>query len=273
MTAFFLLTQHKNVLNDLMTALQLPCFKDIEIEFLEEYILVFQPIAVALDRLQGDKSCFYGTLLPTLLVIEKKFKRLNTSLLKHVHPLLTALASGFENRFREFLSLHSSAYTAVLASICNPNHKIKWLAINPEYNTEENRKKYQEMLIMAVRNDVQANTSKEPNEVIDLAEGSSSDDFFEYESLSSTSPASLNKDELEIEVLKYLTDNDRSLQSLNRYPCVKKVFLHYNTPLPSSAPAERLFSFAGHIHSPKRSKLSDNMFETLVIPKSNSSYL
>ncbi|KAL7641163.1 UNVERIFIED_CONTAM: hypothetical protein RMT77_008301 [Armadillidium vulgare] len=49
-----LLTQHKNVLNDLMTALQLPCFKDIEIEFLEEYILVFQPIAASLDRLQGD---------------------------------------------------------------------------------------------------------------------------------------------------------------------------------------------------------------------------
>src|SRR5678815_604322 len=193
--------------------------------------------------------------------------------LRHVHPILTALASGFENRFREFLSLHISANTAVLASISNPNHKIKWLAINPEYNTEENRKKYQEMLIVVVRNEIQADTSQEPNEVMDLAGGSSPDDFFEYESLSSTSPVSLNKDELEIEVLKYLTDNDRSLESLNRYPCVKKVFLHYNTPLPSSAPVERLFSFAGHIHSPKRSKLSDIMFERLVILKDNSSYL
>ena len=30
---------------------------------------------------------------------------------------------------------------------------------------------------MAVRNEVQANTSQEPNEVMDLAEGSSPDDF------------------------------------------------------------------------------------------------
>ena len=79
--------------------------------------------------------------------------------------------------------MHSSANTAVLASISNPNQKFKWLAINPEYNTEENRKKYQEMLIVAVRNEVQANTSQAPNEVMDLAGGSSPDDFFEYESL------------------------------------------------------------------------------------------
>src|SRR5678815_3836240 len=83
-----------------------------------------------------------------------------------------------ENRFREFLSLHILANTSVLASISNPNHKIKWLAINPEHNTDENRKKYQEMLIVAVRNKVQANTSQEHNEVMDLAGGSSAYDFF-----------------------------------------------------------------------------------------------
>ena len=49
--------------------------------------------------------------------------------------------------------------------------------------------------------------------------------------------------------------------------------MKYNTPLPSSAPVERLFSFAGHIFAPKRGKMSDKMFEGLIFLKGNSSYM
>ena len=83
-----------------------------------------------------------------------------------------------------------------------------------------------------------------------------------------------NKDTVEIDVLQYLSDSDHSLESLNKYPSVKKLFMRYSTALPSSATVERLyFSFVENIHSPKRNKLSDKMFETLVILKGNSLYL
>lgn len=51
--------------------------------------------------------------------------------------------------------------------------------------------------------------------------------------------------------------------------CLRKLFRKLNTPLPSSAGAERLFSLAGRIYSPLRSSLTDKNFEMLVFLKSN----
>lgn len=69
----------------------------------------------------------------------------------------------------------------------------------------------------------------------------------------------------------YLSDIEISLEMLNRYPIIRKFFLKYNTALPSSAPVERLFSFAGIINQSRRQKLSDSNFEMLVLRKANSS--
>ena len=75
--------------------------------------------------------------------------------------------------------------------------------------------------------------------------------------------------EEDLEVLQYLQDPGKSFEILERYPNIKKVFMRCNTSLPSSAPVERLFSFAGMIHAPKRTRLTDANFETLVLLKAN----
>jgi len=72
------------------------------------------------------------------------------------------------------------------------------------------------------------------------------------------------------ETTSYLADTDKEIDSLNRYPLVKKLFLKYNTPLPSSAPAERLFSFGGIVNRARRQKLNDEHLEMLVLKKANS---
>ena len=77
--------------------------------------------------------------------------------------------------------------------------------------------------------------------------------------------ASCHKDDLEL--LSYLQDT--TVNCLVKYPLIKNVFNRYNTTLPSSAPVERLFSFAGMVHSPKRTRLSNAHLEQLVLLKSN----
>lgn len=50
-------------------------------------------------------------------------------------------------------------------------------------------------------------------------------------------------------------------------------FIKYNTPLPSSAAVERLFSCAGDVLRAKRSSLDEVNFEDLVFLKGNMSLL
>jgi len=43
----------------------------------------------------------------------------------------------------------------------------------------------------------------------------------------------------------YINDTSHDIDSLHRFPIVKKVFIAKNTALPSSAAVERLFSIGG----------------------------
>ena len=70
----------------------------------------------------------------------------------------------------------------------------------------------------------------------------------------------------ELEALRYFNDNRTSIRSLNDYySAIKKVFLKYNTPLPTLAPVERRFSFAGHVFLPRQEKLLDNLLESCMM--------
>jgi len=72
-----------------------------------------------------------------------------------------------------------------------------------------------------------------------------------------------------VEALNYLDDREKDLQILSGYANVCATFLKYNTSLPSSAPVERLFSTGGLILTPRRNKLSDDVFEQLLMLKTN----
>ncbi|CAI6360385.1 unnamed protein product [Macrosiphum euphorbiae] len=75
-----------------------------------------------------------------------------------------------------------------------------------------------------------------------------------------------------LEVVQFFNNKNKALTCLDSYSTIKKLFIRYNTSLPSSAPFERLFLFAGFIHAPNRSNLSNTNFEKLVFLKLNDIY-
>ena len=63
---------------------------------------------------------------------------------------------------------------------------------------------------------------------------------------------------------------DRSLEMLKDFPLIWKLFLLSNTPLPSSAAVECLFSYATLMDIPKFKMLTDAHFEGRVLFKANA---
>lgn len=52
-------------LNTISSKLQLICISEREHQFPQEYCAAMKPLTVAIDILQGEDNCFFGTLLPT----------------------------------------------------------------------------------------------------------------------------------------------------------------------------------------------------------------
>ncbi|KAH0534826.1 hypothetical protein KQX54_009108 [Cotesia glomerata] len=75
----------------------------------------------------------------------------------------------------------------------------------------------------------------------------------------------------EVNFIKFTAESRKDYQILNFYPIVREIFLKTNTILPSSAPVERLFSYATMYDLPKYNKLTDKNFELRVIMKCNTS--
>jgi hypothetical protein len=59
------------------------------------------------------------------------------------------------------------------------------------------------------------------------------------------------------------------MENITAAPCLKKLFIQLNTPLPASAAAERLFSCCGLTMNSRRTRLNDELFEDLVMLKVN----
>lgn len=67
-------------LNTISSKLGLTAITEREHQFLKEYCTAMKPLTVALDILQGEDNCFYGTLLPTIETLMLKTEALKSDL-------------------------------------------------------------------------------------------------------------------------------------------------------------------------------------------------
>ncbi|XP_038159718.1 uncharacterized protein LOC119795679 [Cyprinodon tularosa] len=237
-----------NELNTLCTKLGVKCFKEREYQFLNEYCTATKPLTVALDILQAD--CPYGTLLPTLEVLMQRTLAVKDALSTMTAGLPDAIVQAVKTRFGDLLQDRD----ALLAAVSCPKFKLRWL------RDADRREQVKQLLTeecSATAPPIQSSASV-ANTVVTQGEM----DFFNFEAEPEETYSA------EKEVMNYLSSS-HDLQILHQFTNIKKIFMKYNTPTPSSAPVERLFSLGGLVLTPRRNRLSDQRFEKLLLMRYN----
>ncbi|XP_050537107.1 uncharacterized protein LOC126903136 [Daktulosphaira vitifoliae] len=142
----------------------------------------------------------------------------------------------------------------ILASCLLPRFKLLWLDGTERFMAEA-------WLKSLFENDDTSSSEASETESSRIA---SKEDFFCLPVEKNTTSSS-RIEELEL----FLKCQSKDLTVLLLYPAILKVFLEFNTPLPSSAPVERLFLTGSNVMTQKRHKLSDSLFEKLVLLNEN----
>lgn len=246
--------EYKTKLNILFEKLKIQKLRPNEIEFLEEFSTVMSPLATSLDILQGEKMAFLGLIAPTIVVLKEKLMKFTH--LSYCKPLIAGMVLGLEKRFKhvyDFYSFENKQF--ILSAICLPRFKLNWV---PEHHIESCKE-----LFLKEINNLNSQNATTSNKSSSSSSGEE-DIFRDIDKKKGASISAMPDISGNIEALSYLESKSKELDSLHSYPNVKKLFFKYNTTLPSSAAAERLFSSGQQIFVPRRNRLSDNTFEKLL---------
>ncbi|KYN28703.1 hypothetical protein ALC57_01869 [Trachymyrmex cornetzi] len=203
---------------------------------------------------------YFGIVLPCLFALRKKLKTIKRkNNLTYCKTLIETYINSVETRFSQFYDLNTpEAESAAIAALSHSRFKNKWLScVEP---TQRNK----------VLNIFKINISKEINKNPEVA-----------------ATRTTKNTKKEISFFNFNTDSDsENLEMHSNGSCdvpltkaellmlhfLKVIFVKYNTVLPSSAPVERLFSYATMTNHPKSHKLTDEMFEKRVVLKTNCNY-
>ncbi|XP_067619911.1 uncharacterized protein [Eurosta solidaginis] len=229
--------------------------QDSDFKYLEDYLNCTRPLIDTLNKLQGEKNCSYGYLLPCIITLRRKLLAVKTNVgTTFCIDAVDYLIERVEHRFRDFFEVEDCGKWAAIAAVIHPQFKTQWLGC---LSIEAQKKVYS--VVMTAATDAEAvvlSTTNTPNKV---------DEFFDFGNISSTTYSELDifsNTGAQLQVKKYLHEPvTNNLLAVDVYPVVKKIFLKYNTPLPSSAAVERLFSYATMPNLPRFEKLALNWHE------------
>ena len=253
----------------------------IQKSFIAEYVKVMAPLANGLDILQGENAVSLGYLVPTVTVIVTKLQKLLSpppppqgepvsldqlplqhetqstnewKKLEVCESLAEALVVSVKKRFTPFLD----DADAQLAAAVHPKFKLDWVEDVSQKTALIDLLRRRVASISQTESNI-SQPAQRPSEM--EISRKAAGDFFAI--LSEKRRASSQTTEID-EVTEYLKDTSEDIQSLNKYPHIRQLFLRYNTGLPSSAAVERLFSLGGRIFAPLRTRMSSSHFEMMM---------
>uniref|UniRef100_A0A3P9IX79 HAT C-terminal dimerisation domain-containing protein n=1 Tax=Oryzias latipes TaxID=8090 RepID=A0A3P9IX79_ORYLA len=197
-------------------------------------------------------NSFYDPLTAALDILQEVFPLL----VNRIHKLRIDLGDvAIQTRF----SIVLDSKDALLAAISCPKFKLRWVKDGARKQQLKNLLVAECQILSSSAGDSDK-TDNVPNKAVTPVTGM---EFFEFESEPEDCYSA------DQEVMNYLSSGGFELDTLSNFPAVKKVFLKYNTPTPSSAPVERLFSLGGLVLTPRRNRLSDSRFEKLLLMRYN----
>ncbi|KAJ3601306.1 hypothetical protein NHX12_032278 [Muraenolepis orangiensis] len=237
--------------------LGVPALQAEEMAFLQEYVLVFKPLAFALELFQAEQKCYLGLVIPTVLSLKNKLKEQRASA-RYFADAIDAVVAAVDARFRDVFA----STEAKIATATTPQFRLWWLS-PPE------REEMRGLLVAAQPEPGFPAVVEEEQEAAAAASAESEDDFFSYGPVKLAGPP----EQLGVaeEIHKYLDGTGKSLECLRDFPRVRQLFVKYNTVLPSGAPVQRLFSHKANMASLQRStSLNDDFFERINLLRYNS---
>lgn len=229
---------------------------------LEQYIAVMKPIAISLDRLQGDKTCCQGFIVPTLMSMRYRISILDGSSLLQVFK--TTALNVIDKRFGRYMGVNDVNRELILASVSHPQFKTTFL------EDSDHKRRARDMLLQACSAMTSVEDDNDEGTNVNTDENDENDDFFIRFTHTDTRRESYYSF-IESEVSRYLNDRRTEVKMLNEYPNIKNIFIRFNTTLSSSGPVERMFNQTKLIFRPQRNRISPENFERSIIVKMNYS--
>lgn len=120
--------KYKSHIIKLFDDLQLTKLKLNEWVFLEEHCKTMEPLAVSLDKLQGENKSFLGYVARTILVLRRLLIAFTNQ--KHCKPLNLIIIKVIETRFSYLFDLSSpESKNFIISSISHPKFKLSWVPV------------------------------------------------------------------------------------------------------------------------------------------------
>lgn len=237
--------------------------------------MVMKPVALCLDMLQGEKKAYMGVLLPYLWLMKTSLEEQSQNEnLVYARPLLQALLSGYKKRFDHLFQNRDILMAVALHPAFTPKALER---IAPDKVEEIRDRIVRELGAVIKPSEEEEQQQCQPGEPeVKVPQNT---DTHLFNKLFVGRPAKQQqdiRDALRTSMEEWVPSKGEVAWSLFPYQyrgVWVDFFIKYNTPLPSSAAVERLFSTAGDVLSAKRSSLDEVNFEELVFLKGNMDIL
>ncbi|XP_060864379.1 uncharacterized protein LOC132940692 [Metopolophium dirhodum] len=133
--------------------------KNLDIEYLDEFVILLKPIACALDYLQGQINFYYGVLLPTLFSLKHRLESLKEKQLRLLSSMIAPLILSLSNRFDSFLNLKPEANT-ILAICFHTTFKLLQNKVVQKLNLIQVQSQSQNLLLFFLLNQTSSDNSQ-----------------------------------------------------------------------------------------------------------------